>query len=581
MAENLRKPLDCIVLLLFALICLFFLYGVATGLPISIGEWTYRAKNFKGLVLIGLGFWAVHLALHPQGPKEGILQFKRSAEQALRHKASVWILFIVFGLLFTWQQVAEYLAIEINFLPFSFYDYMLYYFFHGKIHFTGWLHGYYHHNIIMFLLAPFWKLFQSPLLLVLSYGLIASACIFPLYAIAKERFKDALVPFVIALIFLNYRYLQNVLLMNFSVEICYPLFIFSAVYFSMKRKWGLYYLFLVLELFVKEDSFVYGMIIGLLTFFYRDEQNSKSAAHRWHGVISVLLSMAYYVFLRTVYSPLIGSDIMFGNSANYAGHGGSFSKMVLMFLGSPWLLFAAFFGSKLKVGVLSKVLSRVAFLPLFSPALILMLIALAPLFLHNTGRDNDFIELRFHYAAAILPFIFIGTVFGFSNLLRKMPARWNDAARWGFCLLMIVLNVGAFHIERFTAEDLKSIAWAKAVPPGVLLTHGHLLPYAGYREQNFYFAEPFMDPGHPAHQAYSEPDFVLIDMNVNLYPMNRAFFEREISKLKRDQTFELVKQDRDMRYLFKRVVSRTTPLPVPGYKPLNELVKPLGSENVA
>lgn len=571
-SERIKKAVNVIVLFLFIFVALFFLYGVATGLPVNAGEWTYRAKNFKGLILIALSLWALHLTLHPQGPIEGVLRFKRITEHALQHKSVAWILFALFGLLFTWQQVAEYLSLEINFLPFSFYDYMLQYFLHGKIHFTGWLHGFYHHNLILFLLAPLWKVFQSPLLLILSYGFIASACVFPLYAIARERLKDYVTPFVVALVFLNYRYLQNVLLMNFSVEIFFPLCIFSAVYFSIKRKWALFYLFLFLQLLVKEDSFVYGAAISLITFFYRDEANSNRSSRRLHATFSLFIAVGYYAFLKLIYSDWIHSDIMYGNAANYAGHGGSFEAMILKFLKAPWLLFHEYFGSGLKIGVLFKVLSRVAFLPLFTPAIIPFLIALAPLFLHSTGQDNDFFELRFYYVAAVLPFIFIATIFGLSNFLRLISRRWVEWVRWALCLLMIALNVGSFRTEKFTSEDIQSIKWAREIPPGVVVTHGHLLPYIGYREQNFYFAEPFALIDHPAHLAYSNPDYISIDLNVNLYPMNRSFFDSEIQKLKSDSRFKLIKQDRELRFLFKASTPRAISLPKPGYRHLSELV---------
>ena len=550
--EMLRKTLNGVVLFFFGSVSLLIVYGIATGFPITLGGWIYRAKNLKVLFLAALVSWILHLILGPEGAQNGVLKFKRRLESAVQDQRSLWILFFVSGLLFTWQQVTEYLALEINFLPFSFYDYMLHYFFQGKVHFTGWLHGYYHHNVVMFLLAPFWKIFQSPLLLVLSYGFLASACIFPLYAIARERFKEPIAPFAIVLTFLSFRYLQNVLRMNFSVEICYPLFILSAVYFAMKRRWPLYYLFLLLALTVKEDSVIYGIAVGMFTFFFRDREQPQGSSHRWHGIVTVALAVCYYAFLRTIYSPLIGSDIMFGNSANFAGYGASFRDMILLFLGKPWLFFVAFLGTKLKFLTLARILSSLVFLPVFSPAIGLMFLSLLPLFLHNTGRDTDFIEMRFHYAAAVLPFIFIAAVFGFSNLLRVIPERWREWTRWILCIALVVVNVGNFRTEKITAENLTSIAWAKQVPPGVLVTHGHLLPYIGYRRQNFYFAVPYMREEHPANKLYSAPDFYLIDLSVNPYPMDRGFFDRKIAELTNDPSYELVRRDRDIRYLFRK-----------------------------
>lgn len=565
MSQSLRKTINGVVLCLFSALSLLIVYGIATGLPITVGSWIYRAKSFKVLSIGVIILWVLHLALDAEGPKKGLLKFKNSVELAAQKPFAIWLIFFIAGILFTWQQVAEYLSININFLPFSFYDYSLFYFFQGKVHFTGWLHGYYHHNLIMFLLAPIWKLFQSPLILVLTYGFIASACIFPLHAIARERFKEPVAPFFIILTFLSYGYLRNALLVNFSVEICYPLFVFSAVYFTMKRRWPLYYLFLFLELLVKEDSFIYAITLGLFTFFYRDRDREKNGIYRIHGIITTALAVCYVVFLRLIYSPLIGSDIMYGNYGNYIGYGNSVREIALRFLGTPWLFFTEFFGSKVKLQVLLKTISKLAFLPLFSPAVGLMFFSMLPLFLHNTGRDADFVEMRFYYGLPVLPFIFIAAVFGFSNLLGRIPARFREIARWLLCVALITTNVGNFRTEKITSENLTSIAWAKGIPPGVLVTHGHLLPYVGYREHNFYFAEPFALKTHPSYPVYSDPDFYLIDLTVNPYPMNRDFFVKTIADLKMNPNYSLVKQDRDVRFIFKRKSPEPRVKIVPGY----------------
>ena len=562
-----RKSLNGMTLLFLGAVTALIIYGIATGLPLTLGTWTYKAKNFKVLFLAALALWALHLILDPEGPKRGILKFKNRLEQVAQNPRSVWVLFAVSGLIFTWQQVTQYLAVKIHFLPFSFYDYMLQYFFLGKVHFTGWLHGYYHHNLIMFLLAPLWKIFQSPLLLVLTYGFMASACIFPLYAIARERFKEPVAPFAIALTFLSYRILQSALQMNFSVEICYPLFIFSAVYFAMKRRWLLYYLFLILELSVKEDSFIYAVAVGFFAFFYRDRVRAEGGTHRLHGCLTVLLAVCYVFFLRFVYSRMIGSDIMLGNYGNYIGYGRSFREIFLKFLTEPWLIFVAFFGSKVKIQVLLKTLSRLAFLPLFSPAVGLMIFSLLPLFLHNTGRDSDFVELRFYYGLPVLPFIFIAAVFGFSNMLKRVPEHLKEIVRWTLCVILIVANGGGFRTEKVTSESLTSIAWAKDIPAGVVLTHGHLLPYLGYRRHNFFFAESFPSMNHPAHQVYADAEFCLIDLSVNPYPMSRAFFEQKIAELKADPAYILVKEDRGIRFLFRKKSGPTQTTVVPGYSP--------------
>ena len=463
---------------------------------------------------------------------------------------ALWILFGLGAVLFTWQQITEYLALEINFLPFSFYDYMLYYYFHGKIHYTGLLHTYYHVNNILFLLAPLWKIFQSPLLLILIYGPLAALAVFPLYAIAKERFKEALPALFTAFLYLNYRYLQNVLQMNFSVEIFYPLFIFWALAAALKSQWGFYYLALILGLSVKEDSFLYFSAIGLLVMLLPKKETGGAA--RIHGAVTLLLSGLYYLFITRLFMPWTGNTLLSQDFNNFQGHGVSEGEIIKNLMKEPGRILFIFFGAREKLRTYLNLFSRLLFLPFFSPSAVLILAPIFPLFMHQTGRDTDFIDLRFHYAAAVIPFVFIAFTFGFSNLLSKLKGKKREGLLWGLMILLLLLNGGNYRTEKVTAQTLKSIHWARNIPQGKnLVTHGHLLPYVGYRDYNYYFATPFELSYHPAHQAYTNADYYLIDKVVNPYPMDKNFVETKIQSLKENPRYELVLED-SVRFLFRR-----------------------------
>jgi hypothetical protein len=102
----LRKILDGVMLFLLSALSLLIVYGIVTGLPITIGGWVYKGKSFKTLCLIALALWALHCVLDAEGPKRGFLKFKNRLEQAAQNPFAVWIVFVVAGVFFTWQQVA-------------------------------------------------------------------------------------------------------------------------------------------------------------------------------------------------------------------------------------------------------------------------------------------------------------------------------------------------------------------------------------------------------------------------------------------------------------------------------------------
>lgn len=526
------------VLVLAAMICF-----IVMGFPPHLGAYGLHLKNLRTPFVLFLVL-ALAAAVLPPGRKERILRWKKKIDSFSSRPAAVWILFGVYAVLFTWQQVSEYLAVEINFIPFSFYDYMLYYLFEGRLNFTGLLHGFYHMNNIMVLFAPLWWLVKSPLILVALYGVLAALPVFPLCGIARRRFVEPVAPLVIAFTYLNCRYLQNVLLMNFSVEIFYPFLILAALYSAMKKSWLTYYVWVILGLLVKEDSFIYFSALGLLLACMKGK--------RAHGIITVAAAFGYFFLLIKYIMPMSGSMILTYDLKNFQGRGGSLGGIGTLLIRNPAALADILFGTKDKINTCFNLLYPLLFLPCLTPALLLVLAPLFPLFLHSTGQSADFVKLHYHYAAPVLPFVYIALIFGFSNAARVIGKRWREAFVWAACVVLLFLNGGNYRTRPVTSEDLTSIAWAKKLPPGLnVVTHGHLLPYIGYRQYNYYLAAVWESPDHPEHGAYANADFYLIDLTVNPYPMDEKFLRDKIAALSQRPDYTLVESD-GKRYLFKR-----------------------------
>ncbi|MBI4550077.1 MAG: DUF2079 domain-containing protein [Candidatus Omnitrophica bacterium] len=554
-------------------VALVVVYLIITGFPPEFAGYTFRLKNIRKPFLLLLTLLLASWAMHPDR-KEKFRAAAGKIQGFVSRPYAIWALFGLYGLLFLWQQLTEFFALEINFIPFEFYDYMLYYFFQGKINFTGLLHDYYHVNNLLYLLAPAWALLKSPMLLVAVYGFLAAAAAVPLFGIARERFHEPLAPFTIAFVYLNYRYLQNVMLVNFSIEIFYPLLIFTAVYCALRGRWKGYYLAVLAGLLVKEDSFLYFSAVGLLVFFVPVKHavrlpekgktlpepvgypNPRIPSRRLHGAATVLLSLLYFAFLVKIFIPWTGNTILEGDIQNFDKYGTTMTEVVTHLARDPAQFGEIFFGSEEKLRSLRKLVDRLLFLPLFSPAAALIAVPVLPLYLHQTGRDADFVEFRFHYAAAVIPFVFLALTFGFSNLYRRVPEKAKQLFLWVCCAALVFANGGHLTTRRINPSHLESIQWARRVPETAnLVTHGHLLPYVGYRRYNYYFAVPFGRHEHPARPAYERADYYLIDLNVNPYPMERSWLVGKVKELEKNPDYALLGWQGD-RYLFKRKDSR-------------------------
>ncbi len=514
------------------------------GFPLPILEHTFlRIKSLRRLFEIFFILFALGLATHPQR-KESFQKMGRALEGLATFPGAIWILSGTYFFLFLWQQVSKVFALEINFLPFLFYDYMLWFFDHAKFCFTGYLHGYYHLNVIMLLFYPLWKLWPSPWLLHIADPLIVALAPVPLYYWARQRTGQSVFALAVAFIYLNFRYVENLLEMNFSVEVFYPVLIFSAVYFASIRKNVLYYLSVFLGLLVKEDAAIYFAILGFFYLF--------SKTDRVRGVWTLMLSVLYPLFLIKVFVPWSGSDILGRDLGNYPRLGGTWKAAVWNLVRHPWLLLYELFFPFEKIRTLLKLTSKLIFIPWLSPWSIPLVFSILPLFFQSTGRGDYFFQLSFYYVAAVLPFLFLAFVDGWQRLSSWSFVRNRIFILQGGLALLVFLNALNLRPLHFTRDDLKTIQLAKTIPADkVVLTQGHLLPYVGYRKMNFYLF-PGYAGSEEVGQDYNHPDYFFFDFHANAYPNTPEYVKQTGEALKRDPRYRILYEDHRRLLLEKK-----------------------------
>lgn len=488
-------------------------------------------KFFEGAFI----FLALGIFFHPK--RRDIFQ---GLQEWLRRMASsrraIWILCGAYFLLFFWQQATKYLALEINFIPFLYYDYMFWYLEQGKLFYTGLLHGFYHGNAILGLLYPIWKVVRSPWLLHMAAPLIAASAAIPFFYWSQSRLKSFALALVAAFVFLNFRFLQNVLLVNFAVEVFYPLLIFTAIYALSNRREWLYWTSVVLGLMVKEDASIYFGGLGIFCLCL--------PGHRKRGLGTILFSLLYAALLLKIVMPWAGaSKLLTGNIENYPALGSSFGEMVRNVCQKPWIVVRELFYPWMKVETLWKLTSRLLFLPFVSPWIFLVFASCLPPFFQSAERPDYFHQLSFYYGAAVLPFLFVAFVDGWARFRQARPFKNRRGLQAGAVLLLLFLNGMNFRPLHFTKDDLKSIKLAKSLSKeAVVTTQGHLLPYVGYRRWNFFISEQY-ELRTDTREAYLNPDYYLFDFDANPYPLTREDLLKKADILKSDSQWEVIYQD--------------------------------------
>jgi len=514
-------------------------YPAPEWLPKAFGSKSVRKIYQLFLILVTAG-----ILIHPNRKAWVSTVFTHLTKWCQGYKG-ISILIGTYSILFLWNQITSYLTTNINFLPFSFYDYMLHYFWLGKINFTGMLHWFYHANNILYALAPFWLLFKHSLFLIIIYGPLLALGALPLFLLSRRLFPNTWLPLAIAFLYLNFRYLLNLLEMNFLAEAFYPLLIFAVLYFWVSNKFTGFLFSILLVLLTKEDAPFYVLALGFFLLFFKGK--------RKFGMAAGALAIAYGIFLTQFFFSATDSNILAGSANNFQDAGSGSREVLIHYLTHPWVFLEKLFWPYAKIKTQLKLLQLTLYLPLLSPWYLLVLAALVPPFSMWNDANAHFVDLRFHYSAVVIPFLFFAFVSGLQNLsgfLNKFP--WKEYFLRTFFLAALLLSGGNYLSHSISHFQTKTISEISKLPPeAIIVTQGHLLPYIGYRTFNMYFSGPYEKENHPYHTLYENADYYFLARSVNAYPYDKNWLESKILKLKKDPKLQLIYDDGD-RVLLKR-----------------------------
>jgi uncharacterized membrane protein len=369
-----------------------------------------------------------------------------------------------------------------------------------------------HFDPLQLLLVPLYRAFPSPLMLLVVQGLMLALGALPLYWLARDRFPGhRALATVFPVLYLLYLPLRGANRYDYHPGALAPPLLLFALYYMEKGRWGRMILFLVLAGLLKENMPVAGATIGLYV--------ACVTKRRCLGLILAAgLGLWFYAGFAWIV-PYFNPSAGYPHFEGYPAFGGSPSGVLLGPFRHPLDVGLALFtpaGRKLEY--LLYVFGPVAFLPLLSPARLLLglpflmqnLVSITP---HQTS-------LHTHHAAELIPFVFFAAVGGASNLLRWLEGRPSTAAAWtpgqrgrGLAALLLASSLlfhglpETFYLRRYsrTPHDHLLQASLQTIPAGASLsTWTKILPHVAHRRALYRF--PALGPDDAA-----TAEFVIID----------------------------------------------------------------------
>ncbi len=455
-----------------------------------------------------------------------------------------WLLF--FSLLRTLQ----HFSFDTNALDLSLFDYAISSTLKGQA-LAEPFHGYgwgsllaIHFTPTLFFLAPFYLIWQGPLFLLHLQVLAVGLAAVPLYLLAREELEGKRPALVIAVSYLLFRPLINGMMYDFHPEMFFPLFIFSGHYFLTVRKNNfLFFLFILLALFIKEDFAIY-VFFYCLWLLHAGEQ--RKTALKAAFLCAVYAGLAFALFIPH-FRQQIHASSAYEFLSRWESYGNNFWQIARHGLLHPirllhdvkWLT---------NLPYLANYFLPLMLIPLLDPAILLILPPLAIGWLSRIPLMSSF---GLYYGAALVPFLFLALL---RALAKQRQRKGKDAARektkwaWGLNLLLI-LSLVNFKWNLLAPAKYRNIRFYPAVrdclkripAQAALAAQSALIPHVSKRRAITMLPET------------AGAEYILFHMGMNPWPLDRDRLRALDGRLQRSPDYRCLCRTGALR-LYRKIM---------------------------
>lgn len=272
-----------------------------------------------------------------------------------------------------------------------------------------------HNDFILALLAPFYLVHAGPeTLLIIQTVVLALGAIF-VYKMVGLFFPQKTLALSFAAVYLMYPPLQWSNTYDFHGVTLATTFLLGFLYYTLKEKWWLSAVFLLLALSTKEQV---ALVAGFFGFYmlisYAKRSTFTKDIRMQYGLFVWFFSIVWFVIGIFVIIPYFREASHFALS-RYEKFGENEAQVLLGILSRPDILLSFLFQPS-TFNYLATLLFPFLFLPLATPAIFVVLPELLINLLSNSGNQRLII---FHYTAVITPILFYCALQGLLYLEKK------------------------------------------------------------------------------------------------------------------------------------------------------------------
>lgn len=266
-----------------------------------------------------------------------------------------------------------------------------------------------HAYFIFFFLAPIYAIFAHPFTLLFIQTLALGLTALPLYLISKKELGDS-IGFMVVVMYLIYPALAFTNLDEFHVPALATLFLMYMYYFFYRNNFLWFTVFMFLALLCQENMSFAVFMVGLLAIFSKKEKKFI--------FIPLLLSIFWFFICFFLVIPYFNRGRLQMISF-YAHLGSSIPMIIFSFVNKPLMVAHALLRKRCLI-YLAQLFVPLSFVPLIGFRYIVVIVPF--IFQHLSSLRFTEQDITRYYAAEMLPFIFLGFIYGIKRLMGARKA---------------------------------------------------------------------------------------------------------------------------------------------------------------
>ncbi len=467
----------------------------------------------------------------------------------------LWASMIGYALLFSLRTISHYRNFSSVSFDLGIFDQAVWLISHGHSPFVT-VRGVHilgdHFSFILYLIAPIYRIWDSPEALLTLQSVALALGALPVYGLVKKLGGSGWLGLLFGLAYLLYPPTQFCNDFDFHPDTLATPLLLAAVYFLHGKKWGGYFLMLALAAMCKETVGVTILFLGVYALFHNRRIGLITMGF---GVVCTIIAMSV---IRHFNNGAPSAYVVY-----YARYGSSLIGVAWNILTHPWVLIAPLTTLGSRMYYLNLLVS-LSFLPLAAPEL---LIPVIPAVLINIlSVKMSMHGLPGYYTALIIPFIVPAAVTGMDRI-RRWGSRPAFVAMIG---LQIIFSVyGLFSGPVYTENSsgflfTNDVKLQHEIPPDASISSQiSMIKHFTHRKDIYIFPNPFYKaawgnnvqalnqeylPDYPAYSekgfqasvSQSNVEYILLTPTGVVFPISRALYGKMAVDILRNPDYGII-----------------------------------------